>query len=247
MLQLILVILLSVGLIASSGPADIGRTPMGGRYETSPTPRAGAGYSQPERGQIILEAYTEDGVCTNGAELRAAADILGSWLEAEGYVDVAVSQEGNKLRVHIPGLDWDDRADVREDIVEAFSRPQSLTFLDADGKVWLDESQIEGASAENGSISLGGPRQNYVLLTFTSEGAEAFYEATQAAAARAAENKNYLSIRLGREVISRPRVTEAIQSEDCIISGDLDDPEDAEELAALINAAVWGIMFRVAS
>lgn len=43
---------------------------------------------------------------------------------------------------------------------------------------------------------------------------------TKAAAARSSEGKNYISIQMDGKDISSPRVSEEINSDSCIISGD---------------------------
>ena len=58
---------------------------------------------------------------------------------------------------------------------------------------------------------------------------------TKAAAARSSEGKNYISIQMDGKDISSPRVSEEINSDSCIISGDF-TPETAQDLANKIKS-----------
>ena len=111
-----------------------------------------------------------------------------------------------------------------------------LTFNDADGNVILDgATDIKNASYQYGKTSQTGSAQSYVQVEFNAEAKQKFADATKAAAARSSEGKNYISIQMDGKDISSPRVSEEINSDSCIISGDF-TPETAQDLANKIKS-----------
>ncbi len=106
---------------------------------------------------------------------------------------------------------------------------KEIKFVDVNGKELLNSSHIKDATAQYGETSEMGLAQYYIQLEFTEEGKALFYKAT-------AENigKSIL-IMVEDEVISAPVVSEAINDEYCIITGEF-DKEDAYELARAISA-----------
>jgi len=148
-----------------------------------------------------------------------------------GYTEARISQgEGGKITVEIPSVFETDQA------ASLLGDTAKLTFNDADGNVILDgATDIKNASYQYGKTSQTGSAQSYVQVEFNAEAKQKFADATKAAAARSSEGKNYISIQMDGKDISSPRVSEEINSDSCIISGDF-TPETAQDLANKIKS-----------
>ncbi len=139
----------------------------------------------------------------------------------EYSTEAQVYQEGdNRINVEIPGV-----TDANE-ILEELGTPGSLQFLDENGDVVLEGSDV--ASAEGEAISETSGTEYIVSLTFTQEGAEKFAEVTTENVGKT------ISIVYDGEVVSAPTVQEAITSGSCQIDG-MASLESARELASFIR------------
>ncbi len=142
----------------------------------------------------------------------------------QGYsTEAQVYQEGaDRINIEIPGV-----SDANA-ILEELGKPGSLEFTLSDDTVVLTGTQVATASAKTQQNSTTGAREYVVQLDLTSEGAEAFAEATSANVG------NIIYIVYDDEVISAPRVNEAITGGTAIISG-MSSIEEAQNLAASIR------------
>lgn len=163
------------------------------------------------------------------SDMTTAEALLRSRLTYLGYTEATVSKAGDtKIKVEIPSIK------NPEDAVSVLGATAQLQFLDSDGNVVLDGSDIKSAEStygktNNASISA----EYYVSVKFNKDAKEKFAEAT-AAAAQKAEGKRYISIVLDNEVISQPSVSEEIDSDSCIIEGSFTQ-DSASLLANQIN------------
>lgn len=177
---------------------------------------------------ITYEAQAET---ASDDEMQSVENVLRKRLDALGYSEATVSRQGEKkVRVEIPAIQDPQQA------VETLGQTAKLTFRDADDNVVLEGSDVKSAAARYGRTSENGADQHYVELTLNDSGVQKFAEATEKAAARKSENKNYIAIKLDEEVISQPSVENAINSSSCIISGGFTDSSETSELATLINS-----------
>lgn len=177
---------------------------------------------------ITYEAQTET---AEDSEMESVKNVLRKRLDSLGYNEATVSRQGDKkVRVEIPAIQDPEEA------VQTLGQTAKLTFRDADGNVVLEGTDVTSAAAAFGQVSENGSDQHYVQLHLSSEGVSKFAEATAAAAARQSESKNYISIMLDEEEISRPSVQQAINSDTCVISGGFEDATESRELANLINS-----------
>ena len=121
--------------------------------------------------------------------------------------EAQVYQEGSdRINIEIPGV-----SDANA-ILEELGKPGSLEFQLTDGTVVLDGSEV--ASAEAGVQPDSMKNKEWVVqLTLTDEGAKAFADATSANVGK------QISIVYDGEVISSPRVNEAITDGSAVISG----------------------------
>lgn len=141
----------------------------------------------------------------------------------EGYsTEAVVYQVGDdRITVEIPGV-----TDANEILAE-LGNPGSLEFQLGDGTVYMTGDQV--ANAQEGSQDDGYGGSEYVVrLTLTDEGAKIFAEVT------AANIGNILPIVYDGERISEPRVENAIDGGDAVITG-MADYAEAQTLATQIR------------
>lgn len=164
-------------------------------------------------------------------QMNVVESIFQTRLTNAGYTEARISKgEGGKITVEIPSVfETDKAASLLGDVAK-------LTFVDADGNQILDgATDIKDASYKYGKTSEAGASQSYVQVEFNSEAKAKFAAATKAAAAKSAENKNYISIMMDETTVSSPRVSEEINSDSCIITGQF-TPEEAQDLANKIKS-----------
>lgn len=143
-----------------------------------------------------------------------------------------VYQSGtNRITVEIPGVT------NAEEILAELGTPGSLEFLDSDGYTAMTNGEdytplLTGSdvkSAQAYTDTSGSSSSQYgVSLTFTDEGATKFEEATTANVG------SYIYIVYDGEVVSSPRVNEAISGGQAVIEG-MDSYEEADNLATYIR------------
>ena len=141
----------------------------------------------------------------------------------QGYsTEAQVYQEGsNRINIEIPGV-----SDANA-ILEELGKPGSLEFRLTDGTVVLTGNQVANAEAKQQQDNMGN-REFVVQLELTDDGTKAFADATS-------ENVgNVIQIVYDDNVISAPRVNEAITGGTAIISG-MANAEEAQNLASSIR------------
>ena len=142
---------------------------------------------------------------------------------AEVYsTESSVVQEGDdRINVEIPGV-TDANA-----ILDELGKPGALEFQTQDGETVITGSDVKTASAQSGQDDMGN-KEYSVELDLTDEGAEKFAEATEANVGK------QISIIYDGEVISSPRVNEAITGGQAYITGNF-TYEEADNLASTIR------------
>jgi protein-export SecD/SecF family membrane protein len=158
----------------------------------------------------------------NSTEMNAAISLIRRRLDAKNYTEAEVGQQtGNQIRVDIPGVD-----DAEEAVNEIGATAQ-LAFKDGDGNTLLTGADVSDATRQVDS-SNGGAGQYVVALTFTSDGAKKFADAT-------ANNVGKpIYIFLDSDMISQPTVNQAITDGKAVIEGNF-TAQSAEELARTIR------------
>ncbi len=182
--------------------------------------------------RIVFEATDKEGnsVSPSADEMTTAISMLKARLDALNYTEATVAKQGdNRIEVEIPSVSDPEEA------VQKLGATAVLTFTDADGNVVMEGSDIDSASAAFGPTDDSGVSQHHVKLVWKEEAVSKFAAATAAAAAKASESKNYITIMLDADAISSPAVAQEINSSECVISGDF-DAEYAKYLAGVIQA-----------
>lgn len=141
----------------------------------------------------------------------------------ENYsTEASVYQEGdNRVNVDIPGVTDADA------ILEALGKAGSIEFLDPDGNVVIDGSDIEGADPETVRDDTGAT-SHQVKLTLNAAGAKKFGDATSELVGE------QISIRYDGEIIQSPTVQTAITDGVAVITGQ-EDFKAAKDLASVIR------------
>ena len=165
----------------------------------------------------VYEAQDE-GQSDFASLLSGTMAVLRNRLTNQGFTEATVTQQGtNRIRIEIPDVD-----DPNE-ILNIIGQPAHLEFKTADGETIMDGSAV--VSAEMGYLD----GQPVVQFTLNDEGATAFATAT-------AENVgSAISIELDGEVISAPKVNQAITGGQGYIEGNF-TAESAQQLAMLIQS-----------
>ena len=165
----------------------------------------------------VYEAQDE-GQSDFASLLSGTMAVLRNRLTNQGFTEATVTQQGtNRIRIEIPDVD-----DPNE-ILNIIGQPARLEFKTADGETIMDGSAV--VSAEMGYLE----GQPVVQFTLNDEGATAFATAT-------AENiGSTISIELDGEVISAPKVNQAITGGQGYIEGNF-TAESAQQLAMLIQS-----------
>lgn len=150
----------------------------------------------------------------------------------DGYsTEAQVYQEGdNRINIEIPGV-----SDANA-ILEELGKPGSLEFQLEDGTVVVDGSQV--VSSEAGVQQDQLKNNEYVVqLSFNSEGATAFAEATSNNIGKP------IYIVYDGEIISAPNVQSAITDGNAVITG-MSGQEEAERLASSIRIGSLSLELR---
>lgn len=168
-----------------------------------------------------------------GKDMDIVVDMLRQRLDLQGLFEGNVYKVGeDQVTVEIPSMSDPEEA------VQTLGSTAQLQFLDDDGNVILEGNEVEKAVAKFDALDSTGVKQNYVLLTLTSEGVAKFTEATKKAAA-ATDGKNHINIMMDGKPISTPVVDSrykdtGITGDEVVISGTF-TAESAGQLANNIS------------
>lgn len=162
------------------------------------------------------------------AENPSASDMSDTIYKLQKRVEqysteAQVYQEGNnRISVEIPG------ATDANAILTELGKPGSLQFMDTEGNVVLEGSDVADAQGVVGEDNTTKNKQYVVSLTLTKEGAAKFAEATEA-------NLNkQIAIVYDNETLSAPVVQSVISDGNAQITG-MSSIEEAKNLASAIR------------
>ncbi len=181
---------------------------------------------------ILYEADLEN---PTTEDMQAAEQMIRGRLDDKGYTDAEVSISGtNRLAVDIPGVE------DANDAINSIGASAQLSFVDLTGTVYLTGEDVTNASIARYNDPTTGQQKIEVVLEFSAEGQQKFYEATSALVGQ------QLFIMLDDRIVSMPSVSEAINSDSAVITGDFTETE-AREMAELINAGALPFKLNVIS
>ncbi|MBO4262306.1 MAG: protein translocase subunit SecD, partial [Clostridia bacterium] len=183
----------------------------------------------------VLEPKAEDAEFEE--KINDVISTLRKRLDNKGYTEAVITIQGNlsgngrSLRVEIPHVDNPD------EVMKLIGSQGELTFRDSAGTVYLrGKNDISGAKVgydQDGNYA--------VVLSFTAQGQEKFSNVTKAIKDM---SDNKMSIYLGDEVVSSPKVEKQITDSSALITGDF-DYDEAESLAAVISSGALEVDFNV--
>ncbi len=181
---------------------------------------------------ILYEADLEN---PTTEDMQAAEQMIRGRLDDKGYTDAEVSISGtNRLAVDIPGVEDANEA------INSIGASAQLSFVDLQGNVYLTGEDVTNASIARYNDQVTGQQKIDVVLEFSTEGQQKFYEATEACIG------SQLLIMLDDRIVSMPSVDEAINSDSAVITGSFTETE-AREMAELINAGALPFKLNVVS
>ncbi len=226
----VMLVIVLLGYFAATGLTVAGRTIIPAVNDTSNGIRLGLDLVGGSR--IVYEAVLPEGY--NNANLsddmQTAQSMIRQRLTNKGFTEATVSLTGdNRITVEIPQITNPEEA------VQTLGSTAQLLFMDADGKEWLNGTDIKRATAMYGRpTGRELADEHYVQIEFTDEGTAKFAEATGSIAARS-DGTNFLAIIMDDQAISTPMVQQKLTDNTCVISGGNFTLESAKELADLIN------------
>ncbi len=171
--------------------------------------------------------------------LETVDTMLRKRLDTLGYTEATLARVGNdRIRVEIPGIDNPEEA------VQKLGSTAKLEFKDSAEKVILEGKDVKKAVASYGQVSETSlTPEFYVSLTFSDEGREKFAVSTEEMAKLSSTGMNYIDIYLDSELIQRASVQYKIDTDSCIISGNMDE-QSSVYLAELISAGQLPVVLR---
>lgn len=148
-------------------------------------------------------------------DMNAVLAVMRNRLDSQGYFDATVTKRGNKtVVIEIPNIS------NPEDAVQMLGATAKLTFTDSDGNVIMEGAKdVKKAEYAYGPLEEKGQSQHYVSLTLTGEGQQKFAQATESISQKP-QGSNFIAINLDEKEISKPSVSQRIDSSSCVITGD---------------------------
>jgi preprotein translocase subunit SecD len=180
---------------------------------------------------VIFEAEEKEGEPITQDTLERAVAVMRNRVDAWGVKEPVIQTQGStRIVVELAGVSDPEQA------VRDIGKTAELKFVDEEGRVLVTGKNLKDARAGIDQAS-GEPK---VDLTFDKKGAELFAQAT------AANVGKQIAIVLDDQVISAPRVNEAIPSGEAMISGGFKDAREAETLAVQLRSGALPVTLKVA-
>lgn len=175
--------------------------------------------------EAVFEPSDLDRIPTS-EEMDAARNVIESRLDAKNILDreVTVDKEAGHIIVRFPWKSDEKNFNPEQSIAE-LGETAKLTFRDPDGNVLIEGKDVKNSSPVK-NTQTGGYE---VSLTFNSEGAELFEQATGDLIGK------QMGIYMDDTLISNPQVQSKISGGQAVING-LSGYDEAKELADKINA-----------
>ena len=185
--------------------------------------------------QVVLQAVPDDDENLTSEDMSQLITVLNNRVNEMGVSEPIIQQEGSdRIIVELAGVDDPDEA------IEMIGKTAQLEFITPDNEVILTGADLKDAYAQIDSSETAA-KQNQVVLEFTSEGAQIFFEATS----------NYvgqvITIMLDGVEISAPQVKEPISGGTAVISGAFETFEDASNIAALLRGGALPVNLEILS
>ncbi len=181
------------------------------------------------RGGVEAVFKPETEATPTSAELESARVVIETRLDNENITDreVTIDKEGGYIIVRFPWKSGETDYDP-EDAIAELGEMAELQFIDPDGNVVVEGKDVTSASPE-AQREDNGTTSYVVALTFNSDGADKFAEATGRLIGQ------QIGIYMDETLLSNPVVQTQITGGQAVITG-MEDYAAAEDLANKINA-----------
>ena len=185
--------------------------------------------------QVVLQAIPDEGETVTAADMQQLISVMDNRVNELGVSEPNIQQEGNdRIVVELAGVDDPESA------VEIIGKTAKLQFIDPDGNVILDGSMLDDSYAQINN-STTADKMYEVVLVFNDEGSKIFYNETREHVGQV------IQILLDDEVISAPRVNQAISGGTAVISGGFSTFEEASNIAALLRGGSLPVNLNILS
>ncbi|WP_124065921.1 protein translocase subunit SecD [Clostridium sp. E02] len=161
-------------------------------------------------------------------ELDSAREVIETRMDNQNITDreVTVDKKAGYIIVQFPWKSQETDFNP-EDAITELGAMAELTFQDPDGTVLIQGKNVKNATPEMKNAN--GAKQYQVALTFDSEGAKLFENATKSLIGKR------LGIYMDKDQISNPTVKAKISGGQAVITG-MESYQAAKDLAEKINA-----------
>ncbi len=177
---------------------------------------------------IVYEADVEGTPEDLAENMNAVMQMMRSRLDTLGYTEGTVTLSGDRrVIIEIPNISDPEEA------VQKLGSTAILQFVDHEGGIVLEGSDIEYARAAYGDTGRGIPMY-YIALKLNDSAVNKFSEATDRVS-QLGGGLNYIAITLDGEELTRPFVEEKLTMSEVTITGNYDQ-ESAQWLAGIITA-----------
>lgn len=178
---------------------------------------------------VVYQAVSTPEAPVNPDSLKSLRDNMEKRVNALGVAEPLIQiASGNRVIVELAGINDPEQA------VDEIGRTAHMEFKTEDDKVVLTGKDLQDARAQ-----LGPNNEPQVVLKFNAEGAKTFAQVT------AANVGKTIAIYLDDELLTDPRVNEAIPSGDAVISGGYETLQEAQSDALLLKAGALPVQVQL--
>lgn len=177
---------------------------------------------------VVLEGEDTDQAKVNDDAMNRVVKIMEKRVNELGLTEPIIQREGERrIIIELPGVKDPDKA------IAVLGKTAMLEFKDEDGNTVLSGTDLKDAREQTTQNN-----QNQVAIEFTDEGAKKFADLTAANVGRT------ISILLDGQVLTAPRVNEAITGGKAVITGSR-NLEEAHNLAVLLRSGALPVKVNI--
>ena len=177
---------------------------------------------------VVLEGEDTEQAKVDDDAMNRVVKIMEKRVNELGLTEPVIQREGERrIIVELPGIKDPDKA------IEVLGKTAMLEFKDEDGNTVLTGTDLKDAREQTTQNN-----QNEVAIEFSDEGAEKFADLTSANVGRT------IAILLDGEVLTAPRVNEAITGGKAVITGSR-NLEEAHNLAVLLRSGALPVKVNI--
>lgn len=163
---------------------------------------------------ITYEAQVDGNIdaATLSEDMATAQSMLQKRLDQQGYSEATIQQSGDRrLVVEIPSVTNPEEA------VQQIGSTAKVEFIDGDGNVFMDGTQIAHAQGVYGDPNNTGVKEWYIAIELTDEGAKLFGETTEKYLNQS--GKNHIAITMDGETLLDANFSQVLNTKDISVTG----------------------------